>query len=32
MGANIALSDKPDYKRVIEFKAYINERVVKGDM
>lgn len=32
MGANTALLDELDYKRIIEFKAYINERVVKGDM
>lgn len=29
---NTALPDVPDYRRIDEFKAYVNERVVKGDL
>ena len=29
---NTALPDEPDYKRIMEFAAYVNERVVKGEM
>ena len=29
---NTSLPDKPDYKRINEFKMYVNERIVKGDI
>ncbi len=29
---NTSLPDVPDYKRIEEFKMYINERIVKGDI
>jgi predicted nucleotidyltransferase len=29
---NTLLPDKPDYKRINEFKMYVNERIVKGDI
>lgn len=29
---NTALPDEPDYKRIMEFTAYVNERVVKGEI
>lgn len=29
---NTSLSDVPDYKRINEFKAYVNERIVRGDI
>lgn len=30
--ANTSLPDKPDYKKINEFKMYVNERIVKGDI
>lgn len=29
---NTSLPDKPDYKKINEFKMYVNERIVKGDI
>ena len=29
---NATLPDEPDYRRIMEFTAYVNERVVKGEM
>lgn len=29
---NTSLSEVPDYKRIDEFKTYVNERIVKGDI
>lgn len=29
---NTSLPDVPDYKRINEFKAYVNERIVRGDI
>lgn len=29
---NTSLPDVPDYKKINEFKAYVNERIVKGDI
>ena len=29
---NTSLPDKPDYKRIDEFKMSVNERIVKGDI
>ena len=29
---NTSLPDVPDYKRIEEFKMYVNERIVKGDI
>lgn len=29
---NTSLPDVPDYKRINEFKAYVNERIIKGDI
>lgn len=28
---NTSLPDVPDYKRINEFKMYVNERIVKGE-
>ena len=30
--ANTSLPDTPDYKRVDEFKASVNEQIVKGEI
>lgn len=30
--ANTSLPDKPDYKKINDFKMYVNERIVKGDI
>jgi len=30
--ANTSLPDKPDYKRINEFKMYVNERIVRGEV
>ena len=29
---NTSLPDVPDYKRINEFKMYVNERIVKGEI
>lgn len=29
---NTSLPNVPDYKRIEEFKMYVNERIVKGDI
>lgn len=29
---NTSLPEEPDYKRINEFKAYVNERIVRGDI
>ena len=29
---NTTLPDEPDYRRIMEFTAYVNERVVKGEI
>ena len=29
---NTSLPDSPDYKRINDFKAYVNERIIKGDI
>ncbi len=29
---NTSLPDLPDYKRINEFKMYVNERIVKGEV
>ena len=29
---NTSLPDKPNYKKINEFKMYVNERIVKGDI
>lgn len=30
--ANTSLPDKPDYRKINEFKMYVNERIVKGEI
>ena len=29
---NTGLPDKPDYKKIVEFRLYVNERIVKGEV
>ena len=29
---NTSLSDEPDHKRINEFKMYVNERIIRGDI